>query len=242
MNGDVRGRVAVISGSASGIGRALAERATARGARVYGLDTRASSEGSGIRELEVDVTDPRAVADALDRIVDEAGGIDVVFNNAGVRSAPVAFLDIDVDRWRSDVDVNLTGAFILAQAAARRMLDHGGVIVNTVSQLAYSVVPESAAYLASKAGLAHLTAAMSRELGPLGIRVLGVAPGIVETEMTRSLMARTEWRRERLSRIPAGRFARPAEIAEFMLDLSARGADYVHGTTVVVDGGYLAGS
>jgi 2-deoxy-D-gluconate 3-dehydrogenase len=103
------------------------------------------------------------------------------------------------------------------------------------------VVPENAPYLASKAGLAHLVAAMANELASEGIRVLGVAPGIVATDMTSKLRQRPEWAAERLARIPADRFAEPEEIAEFMVDLSGPRADYVHGTTVVIDGGYLAG-
>lgn len=241
MTGGSQLGVVVVSGSGSGIGSALAAGAAARGAEVFGLDPRPARNGDPVRRFDVDVTDAGAVGEALDAIVAEAGGIDVLFSNAGVRSTPAPFLEIAVGDWRRDVEVNLTGAFVLGQAAARRMVGRGGVIVNTVSQLAFSVVPGNAAYLASKAGLAHLTSAMSRELAPQGVRVFGVAPGIVSTEMTEELMRRPEWTAERLARIPAGRFAAPEEIAELMLDLAGPSADYLHGSVVVADGGYLTG-
>ena len=239
MNQTTR-RTVVVTGARSGIGHAIVRAAAARGDHVFGLDIVGTDDAAGSIRI-VDVRDPAAVDRAFEDIVAETGGIDVVFSNAGVRTPETPFIELDIDDWRTVIDVNLTGGFIVGQAAARYMRGPGGVIVYTVSQLAFSVVPGNAAYLASKAGLAQLVPAMANELAGEGVRVLGVAPGIVATEMTSALRTRPDWAVERLARIPADRFAEPDEIAEFMLDLAGPRADYVHGTTVVIDGGYLAG-
>ncbi|HRN28969.1 MAG TPA: SDR family oxidoreductase [Terrimesophilobacter sp.] len=231
----------MITGAAGGIGAALAASSLRRGDSVFALDIAARPKAlAGIEWIECDVTDERQVADAAARVDAIAGGADVLFNNAGTRFPASGFLDTAPAQWRATLETNATGPFLVAQAFARGMAAAGrGVIVNTVSQLAEAVVPGHTAYAASKAALKHLTAYAAAELGPLGIRVIGVAPGIVETAMTQELSTDPEWVRARTQRIPLGRFASPAEIAESMHELASESFAYAHGTTVVLDGGYL---
>jgi NAD(P)-dependent dehydrogenase (short-subunit alcohol dehydrogenase family) len=237
-------RVVLVTGASGGIGTELVAVSAAAGDKVYALD-RAVPDCSTVEEVTyhtADVADEDEMSRVVARIVGESGRIDVLFNNAGIQGDPRPFLDMPVAVWRDVIEINLTGAFVAGQAVARAMASAAsGTILNTISQLAYSVVPGYVPYMASKAGLAHLTSAMALELAPRGVRVLGVAPGVVETRMTATLRTDQEWVRDRLARIPAGRFVSPRELANFMYSLTTPQADYLHGTTVVVDGGYLVG-
>jgi NAD(P)-dependent dehydrogenase (short-subunit alcohol dehydrogenase family) len=170
------------------------------------------------------------------------GGLDVVVNNAGVAiDAPVLGTSDEV--WRSTLAVNLDAAFEVAQAAARRMVEHGGgAIVNVASIDA--IVPEAPllAYNVSKAGLVALTRTFALELGHLGVRVNAVAPGETLTPMTEEDLGDPVFRREYLAGIPAQRAATPEEVVGPILFLASEEASYVNGATLVVDGGAIAGS
>jgi 2-deoxy-D-gluconate 3-dehydrogenase len=186
------------------------------------------------RSSGVDLADPaaaRAVVDRLERI-------DALVANAGAIVRTGA-LDTTLEEWQALVDLNLTGTFVLAQAAARRMVeDGGGAIVLLGSMMSLSGGFNVAAYAATKGGVAQLAKALSNELAGRGVRVNAVAPGYVETDMTASLET---WRREQVdTRIPMGRWAQPDEIAGVIAFLLSDDARYVTGVVLPVDGGFSA--
>ncbi len=223
----------LVTGAAGGIGGAIVEAATALGDTVVGLDR----PGSGAM-LEVDITDEAAVDAALDRLAAGATLPDVVVNCAGiVRFGPL--LDQPVAAWREVVDVNLTGALVVARAVARRWVDAGrpGVVVNVTSMNGVAAGPNSGAYAAAKAGLAMLTSQMALEWGPLGIRVNAVAPGLIDAGMSAPVYADPATRAVRAAKVPLGRLGTAAEVAAVVVFLASDAAAYVHGQNVVVDGG-----
>lgn len=218
-------RVALVTGASRGIGAAAAERLRRDGWRVETAE----------RASGVDLSDPeqaRAAVERLDRV-------DALVANAGliVRSGA---LETSLEDWRRVLDLNLTGVFVVAQAAARRMVDQdgGGAIVLVSSVLAITGGFNASAYAASKGGVAQLAKALSNELAGRGVRVNAIAPGYVETELTSML---EEWkRREVRARIPLGRFAVPEEIADVIAFLVSDDARYMTGIVLPVDGGFSA--
>ncbi len=217
-------RTVLVTGASRGIGAAAAERLRLDGWRV---ETAERSSG-------VDLSDPDAARAAVERL----DRIDGLVANAGTTvRGPV--LDLQLDDWRRVLDLNLTSVFVLAQAAARRMVEQGGgAIVLVASVLSFQGGVSSAAYAASKGGVAQLAKALSNELAPRGVRVNAVAPGFTETELTSDMEA---WKREEVTaRIPLGRWATPEDIAGAIAWLLSDDARYVTGAILPVDGGYLA--
>jgi 2-deoxy-D-gluconate 3-dehydrogenase len=217
-------RVALVTGGSRGIGLAIAERLSRDGWKVETAE----------RASGVDLSDPDAARQAVERLE----RIDALVANAGTTTRyPV--LELPLEEWRRVLDLNLTSVFVLAQAAGRRMAEAGsGSIVTIASQLTFFGGVNSAAYAASKGGVAQLTKALSNELAPRGVRVNAVAPGWVETDLTARM---EDWKRDEVdARIPIGRWARPEEIAGAVAWLVSEDASYVTGTIVSVDGGYQA--
>jgi meso-butanediol dehydrogenase/(S,S)-butanediol dehydrogenase/diacetyl reductase len=240
------GKRVVITGGASGIGAATAARFVQEGSVVAILDRDVAgldqirTQLSDVRTYRADVTLQADVQRAFDAIVEDmGGGIDIVINNAGI-SIRHNFLDITAEEWNRVLSVNLTGAFYVAQTAARQMMNaNGGVILNTASTNGITGYPFYADYNASKAGVIELTKSMALELAPK-IRVNAVAPGYVLTPMQRA-----EYSDAMLDavnqKIPLRRHAQPEEVAGLFAFLASDDAAYLSGHVYVVDGGETAG-
>lgn len=240
---------AIITGSDSGIGRATAVALAEQGFDVgitwhqdedgaSGTAEECRSAGAGAEVRRLDLDDLPAAADVVDELAEALGGVDVLVNNAGDgHSEP--FLDHDLEAWRHVLRVDLEGAFLCGQRAARRMVEagRGGVIVNVTSVHEHVPLLGSSAYCAAKGGLGQLTQVMALELAEHGIRVVSVAPGEIATPMTgqddEDVSAKER------SAIPWGRPGDAREIGSVIAFLASPGAGYLTGTSVVVDGGML---
>jgi NAD(P)-dependent dehydrogenase (short-subunit alcohol dehydrogenase family) len=247
----IEGGVALVTGSAQGIGRGIAERFLAAGAAVLLADVEAgplrrtaaelSSGGGRCEAVEVDISRRDQVRAAVDTCLERFGRLDVLSANAGVAGAK-PFMEIEDAEWRRMLDVNLTGTFQCMQEAARPMIEAGrGSIVLTTSTNAFWVESNTAHYSASKGGLLTLMRTAALDLAPFGVRVNAVAPGIVKTRLSRFLTDHPVEGPAYLERVPLGRFAQPADIAEAVLFLASDAAAYITGEQIVVDGGVSIG-
>lgn len=244
----LRNKVALVTGAGRGIGEAIALAFAREGARVGAADIDPKTAAATARRigrkalaLTLDVADSASVRNAFAAIDRAWGRIDIAVNNAAID--PMApFLELTEEQWDRILGVNLKGAFLVSQAAARRMVKarRGGVIINLSSVNAVVARPESVAYVASKGGISQLTKASALALAPYGIRVNAIGPGTVVTGLTRHLLKDPEWRWKTLSRTPIGRTAEPREIAEVAVFLASGAASYMTGITIYVDGGRLA--
>jgi NAD(P)-dependent dehydrogenase (short-subunit alcohol dehydrogenase family) len=246
---DLRGKNVVITGGAKGIGYATAEAFVRQGARVALLDMDPAALDAAVAGLraaggealaaQASVTDAEAVERAFAQVEQAWGGIDVLVNNAGI-SANKPSLDVTPEEWRRAVDINLTGVFLCARAAGRRMVPKGeGCIINLASMYGVVAAPDRAAYCATKGAVVLLTETLAVEWGPAGVRVNALAPGYVETDLVRDLAARGRLDPERLKqRTPLRRLAQPAEMADLAVFLASSQAAYITGHTLVADGGW----
>jgi NAD(P)-dependent dehydrogenase (short-subunit alcohol dehydrogenase family) len=241
--------VAVVTGSDSGIGRATAVALAEDGFDVgvtwhsdeqgaKGTAGEIAERGRRAETRRLDLTDLPAAADVVDELCDALGGIDVLVNCAGA-GASTPFVDADWNAWRAVLDVDLNGAFLCAQRAARRMISQrrGGRIVNVTSVHEHVPLRGSAAYCAAKGGLGMLTKVMALELAEHGITVNSVAPGEIATPMTGN--ADVDPSQVRRPGIPMGRPGHAHEIAAVVAFLASPGASYVTGASLVADGGLL---
>lgn len=231
-------RVVVVTGASRGIGRACVERFEAAGDRVAALSTSGDAVGTAMG-IRCDVADPKAVDEAFDAVESSLGPCEVLVANAGVTADQLA-IRMDDEAWRRVLDVNLTGGFLCARRALRRMLRaHAGRVVFMSSVGGFLGVPGQANYAASKAGLVGLARALAREVGSRGITVNVVAPGLVDTDMTRAI---PEDRRDAMAaQVPLGRLGAPEEVAEVVAFLASDAARYVTGAVLPVDGGLAMG-
>jgi len=254
--GRVEGKVALVAGAGGGIGGAGAEALAREGAEVFCTDVDATTaeataeriRASGGRAASqgLDVRDREAVDDAVAACVRAFGQLDILLDCAGI-SHRGNFLDLHAATWERIIAVNLTGMFHLGQAAARQMVrqgasavGEGGSIINVTSQLAEVARPERAAYVASKGGGRSLTHAMAVDLAAHGIRVNAIAPGPTLTGLTRASYTDPEARRATEALIPLGRLGRPEDLVGAVLFLASDESRWVTGSTLTVDGGYLA--
>jgi NAD(P)-dependent dehydrogenase (short-subunit alcohol dehydrogenase family) len=244
----LRDKVALVTGAGRGIGQAIALAFAREGARVAVTDIDPTTAQATARRigrakalaLQMDVADSGSVRDGFDAIDRTWGRIDVAVTNAAVEPI-VPFLELTEATWDRIIDVNLKGTFLVAQAAARRMVRRRrGVIITLSSVNAEVARPESAAYAATKGGVRQLTKAMAIALAPHGIRVNAIGPGTVVTGLTRHLLKNRRWRDAVYARTPMQRVAEPREIAEVAVFLASDASSYMTGSTVYVDGGRLA--
>ena len=228
------GKVALVTGAARCIGARVAAFFAENGATVYCADI---AEGAGLR---LDVTDRVAVRAAVERIVGERGGIDVLVNNAGLL-ANGPFDATTGEAWDRLVAVNLTGVFNCVQAALPAMRGRAGASIINIASVSHEKGGGAFGnvwYGATKAGVVAMTKGLGRELGPVGIRVNAIAPAVVATDMVRSLLT-PEMRERIVARIPLGRLAEEDDVARLALFLASDAAAFITGETIAVDGGFL---
>ena len=239
--------IALVTGGAQGIGYACAEALSEDGHRVIladiqadGVVEAATALGGGAVGLACDMGDPAAVSDLFDRVEAEHGPVLTLVNNAGI-ALPGSFLDYDLADFRSVIDVNLIGAFVATQRAARTMIDKGieGAIVNMSSINAQVAIPAIPAYCASKGGLMQLTKAAALALAPHKIRVNAVGPGSIDTAMMAGVNANPEALAVAMSRTPLKRPGTAREVGDVVAFLASSKASYITGETIYVDGGRL---
>ncbi|MDP1632708.1 MAG: SDR family oxidoreductase [Caulobacter sp.] len=247
-----RDKAVVVTGGAGGIGLAIATKFADEGASVVIADldpARAETAAAGINAaggqamgIAVDVSVASQVQAMVDAAAERFGGLDVAVCAAGRMSANVDFLDLEEAEWNSVLDVNLTGAFLVGKAVARRMLadGRGDAIIHISSVGGVLGVPTQAPYCVSKAGLGMLTKVMALSLAPHGIRVNAVGPGPIRTAMTETLEDNPAMLQLMMSRTPVGRIGEPDEIASIVLFLASPEAAYIAGQTIYADGGRLA--
>lgn len=268
MAGSMQGKVAIVTGGGSGMGRATSLLFAREGAAIMvgdiqdegGRQTVAQIEDLGGRAafVHTDTSDEREIINLVGATVRNFGRVDAMVTAAGISYANyvegdeatdpfkhpsiATMMTKPTDRWRKVLDVNLTGVMISAREAAKQMIaeGHGGTIVNFASIAAYNPSPNIADYCVSKVGVLMLTKCLAVELGPKGIRVNAVAPGPIRTAMTQSLLDSGALQRQ-AAMLPLGRVAEPEEVANVILFLSTDASSYITGKTIPVDGGTNTG-
>ncbi|MFZ0713708.1 SDR family NAD(P)-dependent oxidoreductase [Mycobacterium sp.] len=245
MSGRLHGRVALVTGAASGIGRAVTHGFVAEGASVVAVDVakREPEVGSAVLGVRADVTDRPAMEAAVGRALERFGGLDVLCNVAGITGPIVPTGEYSSDSWDEVLAVNLTGAFTTIRAALPALIASGsGSIVNMASAQGLVAVPGMSAYAASKGGLIALTRVIAVEYAPAGVRVNAIAPGIVDTPMTQSFVdvVPPEAIARLNTQIPMGRLGVAADIAGLAVFLASNESAYLTGAVIPVDGGYTA--
>jgi NAD(P)-dependent dehydrogenase (short-subunit alcohol dehydrogenase family) len=240
-----QGKVGIVTGAAQGIGEACVRRLTEEGAQIVGADISERLDEAmathGAAAIRTDVGDAQAVQDMVAKTVERFGKVDFLINNAGITAA-ADFLDYRLEDFERVLRVNLLSAFVASQAVARHLVSRGasGSIINMSSVNGKLALPNQTAYVTSKGGLNQLTTVMSVALAAKGIRVNGIAPGTIVTELTRArVLATEESRRRILSRTPIGRAGEVEEIASVAAFLISDDASYITGQTIYVDGGRL---
>ena len=259
MRVDLQGKVAIVTGGANGIGRAIIGALVENGAHAVIVDVeeeaaaRAAQEiaeaGGSCISVPGDVTDAPAMEAMARNVYQRYGRIDILVNNAGIntKGGRVPIHEYDTETWRRILDVDLTGLYLTSKAVIPAILDSGGGrIVNITSIAGLVPLRLQSAFVAAKAGVANLTRSMALELGPRGILVNAVAPGSTLTRGTQALFygsdgAYSERAASLLAHIPLGRPGTVDEIAAVVLFLVAPEASYVNGTVIPVDGGWIAG-
>jgi NAD(P)-dependent dehydrogenase (short-subunit alcohol dehydrogenase family) len=242
------GKRAIVTGGNTGLGRAFSLALAKAGADVLvpsvmddGGETARLVEAAGRRHesLEIDITTPGAAARVVERCVERLGGVDILVNSAGV--CPVAdVLEFGRAHWDATVAVNLTAAFELGHEAAKRMIPQkSGKIINVCSLFSFLGGRGSAAYAATKHGLAGFTRAYCDELAMHNIQVNGIAPGYYATEITRGTRSDPATSQRVLDHVPAGRWGEPVDLMGALVFLASKASNYVNGHLLVVDGGYL---
>ena len=250
--GVLEGKIALVTGAASGIGRSTAEAFAKEGVShialidvdeqgIQSTSEMVESLKTGFSKHCIDVTEEDSVEGTLNEIVDEYGSLDIAFNNAGINHPSSKFHELELEDWKEMIETNLTSVFICIKHEIKHMLesDTGGVIVNTSSGAGIVPAPGQAHYTAAKHGVVGLTKSVAAEYGKFGIRCNSILPGLVDTPMIRDengeLTERAKRTLERIS--PSGELIKPEQVAETVIWLSSAGSAKVNGQSVVIDGG-----
>jgi 2-deoxy-D-gluconate 3-dehydrogenase len=243
------GKVALVTGANTGLGQGIAIALAQAGADVVAVGRSNASDterevkalGRKFYSIYADLERSHEAARVVAQAIEATGQVDILVNNAGIirRNDALVFTEAD---WDAALDVNLKTPFFLAQAVAQSMVKsgRGGKVINIVSMLSFQGGIRTASYTASKSGLAGLTRLLANEWASRGINVNAIAPGYFETNNTTALRADEQRNRDILGRIPAGRWGRPSDLGGAAVFLSSAASDYVHGTIIPVDGGWLA--
>lgn len=247
---ELRGKVALVTGAAQGIGGAATEILAEAGANILLLgrqiDTlqqqaeRLAKFGVATRCIRCDVGNAHQVREASEQAIAAFGHVDILVNNAGIiRRAPAA--EYLLEDWQAVLDTNLTGAFLLTQLIGKTMVERGGgKIINIASLLSFSGGMNVVAYTASKSALAGITRSFANEWGKHGVNVNAIAPGYIRTQATAALQNDPQRYQALLSRIPAGRWGEPGDLQGPILFLASAASNYVNGHILTVDGGWMA--
>ncbi|AJC80830.1 3-oxoacyl-(acyl-carrier-protein) reductase protein [Rhizobium etli bv. phaseoli str. IE4803] len=244
------GRVVVITGAGSGMGRAMVGEFVSRGAYVAALDINLARAVETVEKLfapdrayplQADVSDAGSVESAVKAIIERWERIDLLCNNAGILDGHAPAHEVSLEEWNRVLAVNLTGPFLMARAVIPHMLSQGkGAIINTSSTSGFSAAGGGSAYTASKHGVIGLTRQMTFEYGARGIRVNAICPGATATPLALpEHNAASPDMDLAISKVPARRWCQPEEIAKLAAFLGSDDADYVHGSAYVMDGGWL---
>jgi NAD(P)-dependent dehydrogenase (short-subunit alcohol dehydrogenase family) len=250
---DMNGRVALITGASSGIGRATAEAFAAKGAGVVvaarrqdelaSLVTDIETRGGKATAIKTDVSAKKDVERMVAHAIEMYGRLDYAVNNAGIEGHLAGVTDLTEEDWGNVLNINLTGTFLCLKYQARAMIagGQGGAIVNIGSVNSFLGFPTGAAYVTSKHGMIGLTTSVSAELAPQGIRVNLVCPGVIDTPMhhrLRGLIGNEIYDKGLLPQVHLRRAGRPEEIAQAIIFLCSDEASYITGTTLTPDGGF----
>lgn len=246
---DLTGKVAIVTGSNAGLGAGMAVALATAGCDIVGVsrtnagETPAQVKAAGRRfaDVRADLASIAPVEDIVHAAVEAFGRVDVLVNNAGIirREDALEFSEAD---WDAVMEVNLKSVFFLSQAVARQFVKQqsGGKIINVASMLSFQGGIRVASYTASKSGVLGLTRLLANEWAAHGINVNAIAPGYMATANTAALRGDVQRNEEILSRVPAGRWGTPDDLAGPVVFLASPASDYVHGHTLAVDGGWLA--
>jgi NAD(P)-dependent dehydrogenase (short-subunit alcohol dehydrogenase family) len=243
----LEGRVAVVTGASSGIGRAIAVAYAHAGARVAIVARStdklretadlADPSGEDVLAIAADVTDPQAGERILAETLERFGRVDILVNNAGMHY-PTPLLETSAEDWSAIMDLNVTSVVNLTRSIGRELVRQGsGTVINVTSAWATKPVPQHTAYVTSKAALAHFTRALAREWARHGVTVNALAPGYFATEITREGMKDPAALKSMVSTIPQRRIAEPEELGPIAVFLASSAAEYVTGASFAIDGG-----
>ncbi|MDN5299159.1 MAG: 2-dehydro-3-deoxy-D-gluconate 5-dehydrogenase [Clostridiales bacterium] len=246
---DLSGKTAIVTGGSRGLGKAIAKGLHEAGVEVVIMGTNNRvldtanelfENGAPVYGVIADFSNLKSVEKAFESAISKLGTVDILVNNAGMQIRHPA-AEFPIEDWEKVLNVNLSAAFVMAQLAGRAMLEaRSGKIINIASLLSFSGGLTVPAYAASKGGIAQLTKALANEWAKDGINVNAIAPGYMDTDNIAALKKDEVRNRQLLERIPMGRYGKPEDIVGTVIYLASEASQYVNGTIVTVDGGWMA--